>query len=145
MYTHYCSKVWAQFFLLKEINTFIQQGCITLIKSDSKTFIKCYNIYIFKEIFCIMLFKSQKKKSNKCYSIKLFIKESWTNILVAAKIFGSTTVFNIINNRKCFLKTEPDWFLKDRVILKTGVMMQIQLCHTGKYIFFKYISSFKSQ
>lgn len=61
MYTHYCPKVWAQVFILKERNTFIQQGCTTLIKGDRKTFIKCYNISIFKEIFCRMLFKSKKK------------------------------------------------------------------------------------
>jgi len=32
----YCSKVWCQIICLKEITTFIQQGCINLIKSDSK-------------------------------------------------------------------------------------------------------------
>ncbi len=35
---HYCSKVWGHyiFFLLKEMNTFIQQGCIKLIISNSQ-------------------------------------------------------------------------------------------------------------
>ncbi len=32
---HYCSKVWGQWDLFKEINTFIQQGCIELIKRGS--------------------------------------------------------------------------------------------------------------
>ncbi len=38
-YTLYYSKVWGQLIFslifLKEINTFIQQGCVKLIKSDS--------------------------------------------------------------------------------------------------------------
>ncbi len=35
---HYCSKVWGHYivFLLKEMNTFIQQGCIKLIISNSQ-------------------------------------------------------------------------------------------------------------
>ncbi len=35
----------------------------------------------------------------------------------------SKNVFNIDNNKKCFLSTKSaEWFLKDHVALKTGVM-----------------------
>ncbi len=36
IYVHYCTKVWEQNIFFKEINIFIQQECIKLIKSDSK-------------------------------------------------------------------------------------------------------------
>jgi len=39
------------------------------------------------------------------------------------KIYSSTTVFNIDYNHKCFLCILLEWFLKDHVTLKTGVMM----------------------
>ncbi len=44
IYLH-CSKVWEIMFL-KEMNTFIQQGCIKLIKRDSK------DIHIVIQYFC---------------------------------------------------------------------------------------------
>ncbi len=35
---YHCSKVWGQWVFVFEIYTFIKQGCIKLIKSDSKYF-----------------------------------------------------------------------------------------------------------
>ncbi len=57
--------------------------------------------------------------------IELFtIIESWKTILKVSIKISSTTVFNI--DKKCFRILE--WFLKDRVTLKTGVMMlKVQL------------------
>ncbi len=40
MYVHHRSEAWGKIFLF-EINTFIQQGCITLINRDSKY---CYYV-----------------------------------------------------------------------------------------------------
>ncbi len=43
---HYCSKVW----VFKEINTFIHQECLKLIKSDSKDSNKIFLfIYLFEK------------------------------------------------------------------------------------------------
>ncbi len=47
------------------------------------------------------------------------------SITILAKILRSTTIFNIDddNNKKCFLGTKSfQWFLKDHVTLKIGVM-----------------------
>ncbi len=41
--------------LFQEINTFIQQGCIELIKSDSKTFIMLQRVYISKKCIFFLL------------------------------------------------------------------------------------------
>ncbi len=79
---------------------------IKLIESDSK------NIYnVTKNLFQI----------NAVLLNFLFIKESWKK-----------SVFNIDNNNnKCFFQHQIsilEWFLKDHVTLKTGVMMlKIQL------------------
>ncbi len=69
--------------LLKEINTFIDQGHIKLIKSDNKDI---YNVTI---DFCF--------KINAVLLNCLFICE---------KILGSTTIFNIANNQKCLLSSK---------------------------------------
>ncbi len=37
-----------------------------------------------------------------------------------------------IDNAKKSTKSAYEWFLKDHVTLKTGVMLKIQLCITGK-------------
>ncbi len=66
----------------------------------------------------------------------LFIKQSWIQLL------GSITVFNIDNNKKCFISSSCilEWFLKDHVTLNNGVMMlKIQLCITGINYILKYI------
>jgi len=58
------------------------------------------------------------------------IKKSWrvNKYLVSTKKWSSTTVFNFDKNKKHFLPLE--WFLKDHVTLKTGVMkLKIQLWH----------------
>ncbi len=54
---------------------------------------------------------------------------------------SSKTVFNINNNKKMFLKQQIsilEWFLKDHVTLKTGVMMlKIQLYNQRNKLHFK--------
>ncbi len=57
-----------------------------------------------------------------------------------SKIWSSTTIFNIDNNKKCFFSKHITMISEDHVTLKTGVMMlRIQLCITGinilKYTF----------
>ncbi len=54
----------------------------------------------------------------------------------------ASSVFNTEYNQKCFLgsKYTSEWFLKDHVTLKTGViMLKIQLCITGINDILKYI------
>ncbi len=52
----------------------------------------------------------------------------WVHLQKLTKICSSTIVFNIDNNQKCFSSSILEWFLKDHVTLKTGVMMlKIQL------------------
>ncbi len=91
--TNFCSSCYSsfekfrvsKFFFFKEMNTFIQQGCIKLIKCDSKTLNKSF----------LMLQKISI--SNKCSS---FILSVYQNILikgVSTKIWSITTVFNIDN------------------------------------------------
>ncbi len=85
----YCLKVWVSkilFYFFKDINTFIHQGCIKLIKSDGK---HIYNVKI--------------SISNKCCSIHLWILK---NKMYHRKILCSTTVFNIDNNQKCLLSSK---------------------------------------
>jgi len=49
----------------------------------------------------------------------------------STKILGLTIVFNIDNNKKCFLSTKSaELFLKDHVTLKTEeIILKIQICH----------------
>ncbi len=78
-------------------NTFIHQGCIKWIKSDSEDITKDYHF--------------------KWTLFFLFIKESWK---VSTKILSSTKVFRIHNKKIiCIL----EWFLKDHVTRKTGGMV----------------------
>ncbi len=59
------------------------------------------------------------------------------------KYISSTAAFNIDNNKKMYLEqliSILEWFLKDHVTLKTGVMMlKIQRWITGTYYILKYI------
>ncbi len=64
------------FFFFKDINIFIQQGCIKLMAV--KSFVMLKQIFI----------------SNKCCSFELFIKEFWKQKF--KKIWNSTTVNKII-------------------------------------------------
>ncbi len=60
-----------------------------------------------------------------------FFKYSHLNqcITVSTKIFSSTTFLTFLTWN---VSRAAEWFLKDRVTLKTGVMMlKIQLCITG--------------
>ncbi len=44
----YYSKVWGhEFFIFKESNTFIQEGCVEWIKGDSK-YLYCEKIFYFE-------------------------------------------------------------------------------------------------
>ncbi len=70
-------------FLKKEINTFIQQGHIDLIKSDSKDI---YNVT-----------NDHQRILEKC-------------ITVFTKILSSTIVFSINNNNKCFLSMKSAYW-----------------------------------
>jgi len=68
---------------------------------------------------------------------ELSIKK-YTHKYKVAQLFSSL----INNNEKCFLssKSAYEWFLKDHVTLKTGVMMlKIQLRITGINYILKYI------
>ncbi len=124
----------------KDINIFIQQLCIKLIKSDRKFYTVYYTvniyytvntlqIYIFKIIiiiiYCsIIIIKKDCFHSSK-NTKKRKLKKTWS----------STTVFNIHDKKEMFLEQQIsilEWFLKDHVTLKTEVMMlKIQLCIIG--------------
>ncbi len=78
MYIHYHSisnqTIWGKIFFYKRINTFIQHGCIKLIKSD------------WKDIYVQMI-----SVSNKCCSFELLIYKRILNyVSVSTNIF----VFN---------------------------------------------------
>ncbi len=69
------------------MNTFIQQGHIKLIKSDSKN------------IYCIMLQKNLFQMNT-----VILIKDPEKNwFMFTSNILSSTTVFNT-DNKKCFLR-----------------------------------------
>ncbi len=87
-------------FVLKEINSLILQVFWTWSKVPVKTFIihKC----------CSFELSIHQRILKKCRTI-------------SANILSSTTVFNIDNNKKCFLWI-LEWFLKDYMTLKTGVI-----------------------
>ncbi len=79
----------------------------------------------------------QSKKFN-----KKFIKKSWKEEMHLGfyKNIKLQTVFNTNNNKKCFLSSIVEWFLKDHVTLKTGVMMlKFHLFITGINYILKYI------
>ncbi len=89
-YTTILKFVWKFFNVL--IITFIQQGCIKCIKSDSKTFIMLEKICIF-QINSVLL--------NFLFNRKLFLQKI---------IWSSTTVFNTDNNQKCLLSTKSVYY-----------------------------------
>ncbi len=105
---HYHSNIGVSMsFLLKEINTIIQQGCIKLIKSYSKGI---YNVT--KHLYL-----------NKCCLNFLFIKESWkiyhsfnrnmkpfSELIIITNIWTVNPHIRMISDGSC-------------VTLKTGVMM----------------------
>ncbi len=99
------------------IYTFILQGCIQLIRRDSKKFTLQNNVTEgFFQINVILNFVHQRILGGKMYR--------GTKILSMLK-----TV--LLLNEKCFLSSILKWFLKDHVTLKTAVMMlKIQLCIT---------------
>ncbi len=80
---------------LKEMNTFLQQGCIKFIESNSKDIYNVTKIYI----------------SNKRCSFELSI-HLWflKNKMYQFPQNSSTTVFNIDNNQKCFLSSKSAYY-----------------------------------
>ncbi len=103
---HYISIVWgpSRLFFFKEINTFIQHGCIKFTKVTIK-------IFIMLQIICIL---------NKCcsfsFSIHRFIEK---NVSVSTKNISRTTVFSTDDNNTFLEQIILEWFLKDHVTLKT--------------------------
>ncbi len=92
----FCSKFWGQWDLFfKEINTFIQQWCIKVIKSDSKDI---YNIT--KKKIYMMLFYAIKSKNPR-------IKASWFldkySSAQGALNHRNKLHFKIYSNRKLFV------------------------------------------
>jgi len=74
--------------------TFTGQGCISLIKIDSK------NVYnVTKEISI----------SNKYCSFELHQNILKENALRFPQTLSSTTLFNIDNNKKCFLSSKSSY------------------------------------
>ncbi len=102
-------------FVFKEINTFAQQGLyyvLYLAKVTVKSFIN--NV-------------TKMPISNKCHPMELSIHQRiLKQNAVSTKILSSTTVFNIDNNNKKKVLEQQisilEWFLKDHVTLKTGVI-----------------------
>ncbi len=95
------------------MNTFIQQGCIKLMKSEIKGI---YNVnkYLYFKVMPFELSVHQR-----------ILKKMYH---VYTKILSVTTVFNIHNYRKCFLRSKSEYYnnlLKDHVKRKcisiTGV------------------------
>ncbi len=120
----FCSKVWGlPRFSLRKRTLLFTKDALHWSNGIMKTFIVLQTIYI----------------SNKCSSFKLYIHQRGKKcIMISTKILNSTTVFNSDKKTEKLLEW-LEWFLKDHVTLKTGVMMlKIQLYH-HKYIFSKYI------
>ncbi len=97
---------------LKKNYAFFQQGHIKWIKSDSEDIYHVTNI------------------SNKCCSLKLYIliKESLTNISknVFPQTYSAAQLFSTFDiNNNMFPEHQIDlleWYLKNHVTLKTGIM-----------------------
>ncbi len=79
-----------------EIDTFMQQGCVKLVKSESKDIYKVSK-FIFQIKAVLLNF--------------LFIK-SWIKRIMVPTKYSSTSVFNIDNSKKYFLSSKLEWFLK---------------------------------
>ncbi len=93
--------------------TFIQQGCIKLIKCDSKDIHDVIKISI----------------SNKSCSFKLSIHQRLKYIYSQFhKIWSSTTIFKMYNNLKCLLSSKSA-YSNDfwRIMLHWRMMLKIQL------------------
>ncbi len=73
---------------LKEMNAFIQQGCIKLIKSDSE------------------MTSDRISISDKCCSLELSIHQRAQNVKHFPEKHNCTTVFNIVSNNNCFLSSK---------------------------------------
>ncbi len=80
LFIYYHSRVWGQ------------QGCINLIKSDRKEVNNVTKYFYFKYILFFLTFYSSKNNEN--------------NVTISRKILSSTAVFNIDNNKKCFLSSK---------------------------------------
>ncbi len=77
-----------------------------------------------------------QKNSNKLCSFKLSINQRFQKIKyhVSTKIASKTIVFNIDNNKKCFLSSILEWFLKDHVTLKTNLLWITEIKYILQYV-----------
>ncbi len=82
-------------FILRDINTFIHQGCIKLIKSDSEDILQ--KISTLNKFCSFELSIHQRILKNKMFT-------------VSTQILCSTTVFNMDNNQKCFLSSKSAYY-----------------------------------
>jgi len=95
------------------INTFVQEGCIKMMKNDIKCMYNVKNIY------------------NKCCSLELVIHQ---RIMVFTKILRSKPLFNIDNNKKCYMCSKSSYV--------TWVTKPVTSCTGGnslKYIIYFFI------
>ncbi len=77
------SVIFSYFFFFKEINTFIQEGCVKWINVIVKTYIVRKDFYFEQILFFLTLIKESKKKVSH----------------VPKKIWSSTTVSTLIINQ----------------------------------------------
>ncbi len=121
-------KFWGSFFLLLLLN---QERCIKMILNQyALLHLKLLHHFLHLRIKCI---------SNKCcYFELLYSSNNTKNVYSIDKHIRLHIFFN-----KIFLEQQIstlEWFLKDHVTLKTGVMMlKIQLCITVINYILKYI------
>ncbi len=95
LYIRYRSEVWVQYLFSQEINTFIQQGCIKIIKINSKDFCivkkSLFKVNGVQLLFCAFYFLKNSEKETINFSQKSII---------------NITIFNNDNNKECFLSTK---------------------------------------
>ncbi len=94
--------------------TFIQQGCITSIRSNGEDMLYCYKILIF-QLNAVLL------------NLVLIKKTHFPQKYEAAQLFSTLMV--ILRNVSWAENQNISMISEDHVTLKTGVM--IQLCITG--------------
>ncbi len=98
------------------ISVHIYYGHYTVF--SAKTLLLLYKNHIFNTKYCYTMFLK--------ISIYYFSNNLKKRITVLTKLLRSITVFKIGNNKNTILEHQIsilEWFLKDHVTLKTGVMM----------------------
>ncbi len=104
---------------------FLPRGCFCFFLLLKKPTFSC------TWVLASSLFTQQDKNVTKdSYFISCSF-ELWTvtKSAISTKIWSSTTVFNTNNNKEYSWSSILEWFLKDQVIIKTGVMIQIKNKH----------------